>query len=503
MPNSFSVLERALFLLGISLATFMMVLDYSIANVSIPYIAGNLGSSNEQGTYVITFFSIGNAIGLAMTGWLTKRIGEARLLIFSIFLFTVLSAICGLSFSLDMLVFSRFIQGLVASPIIPLGQSLLIKYATPESRSKDLAIWSTIVIVAPVLGPILGGYISDQYSWAWIFYINIPIGIFCALALKATLKRHQETIETAPLDKKGLLFLATGVICLQFLLDKGQEWDWFHSVNIRLLAVGATIFFTFLWIQEHKHPSPLIDLELFKIPTFTLAMVCLMISYSIYFGSVVVVPLWLQMYMGYNASWAGIAISAVGIAPVLLSMLSYKVIAKIGKVFTLLLSFGAFMVASFYSAFFNTDIDIFHISLSRFIFGVGLVCYMNALVSLSVQDIPAHFLAKATSLFHFIRSMMGAVGTSIFTTIWQRRTIFHHERVGSQVTSLPSVFSSFPEEVSLEVLNKLLDKQAAMLAVNDIFYCMGVLFLALIVLLTGWKLQSLAKKRAQNLAKSL
>jgi MFS transporter, DHA2 family, multidrug resistance protein len=483
-----STVERVLLFITVSLATFMIVLDYSIANISIPYIAGDLAVSNDQATYVITSFAVGNAIGLLLTGWLSKTVGQVKLVTLSVILFTVFSWACGLSISLTMLVISRFIQGLVAGPMIPLSQSLLLSYGTPQSRSRDLAIWTTIIVTAPVIGPILGGYISDYYRWSWIFYINIPVGIICSAIFWFLLRRRETKTEKAPTDIPGILLLSLGVACLQIFLDKGQDWDWWNSTLIRLLFVGTVISFTFFIIRQIWARTPLIPLRLFKIPSYSLSIICLMVSYAIYFGTVVIVPLWLQEYMGYTPEWAGVAVSAVGIAPVFLSMLTPKMISRFGSVGTLLISFVLFGAASFYSAFFTTAVDLPHIAFARFFFGLGLVCYFNALVNTSVQNITMLDMPHATGIFHFVRAMVGGIGTSVFTTIWLRRTIFHHERIGSYITPSNPLTPNITDPQALALLNDSMDQQAALLSINDSFWVMGWCFVGLVLLLTVWLL---------------
>ncbi len=483
MSYALNAHERLVVFVCLSLATFMMVLDYSIANVSIPYIAGDLAVSVDLGTYVITAFAVGNAIGLAMTGWLTKRMGQIRLITWSIGLFTFFSWVCGLSFSLEMLIVGRFIQGFVAGPVIPLSQSLLLLQGSDSTRTRDLAIWSTIVITAPVLGPILGGYISDWYQWSWIFYINIPIGIVSMCGIYFVLRRFETAVERVSGDIIGMLLLAVGTSCLQIFLDKGQQWDWFNSSKITCLAWGALVCLTALVIYELAHKRPFLNLKLFAIPSFSLAIVALLISYAIYFGTIVLVPLWLQEYMGYSSEWAGLVVAALGIAPVFLSLVTPKVIRRVGNLKTLLIAFIFFAVACFYTRLFETNVDAWHVAFSRFIFGFGFVFYISPLLGMSVEGIPDEKLASATGIFHFLRSLIGAVGTSCFTTLWMRRTIFHHERLAERVHVIEK-----KTRASLELLNQAVDKQAAMLAINEVFSLMGYLFVGLIVLLVMWEL---------------
>jgi DHA2 family multidrug resistance protein len=484
MNSELSPLQKVLLFLALSIATFMFVLDYSIANVAIPYIAGDLSVSTDEGVYVITSFAVGNAIGLAMTGWLTKRVGDVKLLCLSIFLFTFFSWICGVSFDLQMLVISRFVQGLVAGPMVPLSQSMIVANAAPQNRTRDLALWSTVVITAPVLGPVLGGYISEWYSWPWIFYINIPIGLTSTLIIWILAHKKQSPIQKSPFDLFGCLLLAAGVTCLQILLDKGQQWDWLNSNTIRVLLITSIISFTLLIIYELLHENPFLELRLFRIPSYTLSIISLMVSYGVYFGSVVIVPLWLQEYMDYDATWAGIAVCSLGIAPALFSFLTPKIITKIGTLPTLMICFAIFGSACFFTTFYFTpQVDIQVISFSRFFFGFALILYVPALFAMSVAGIKTEKLPAAMGIFHFIRSMIGGVGTSVFVTLFQRRTIFHHERIGSTLTE----YNPLLPDMQLPLLNRALDVQAAMLALNDAFYLMGWLFMGLVALLAIWR----------------
>ncbi len=489
---SLSFWPRMVVFIGLSLATFMVVLDYSIANVSLPYIAGDLAISAEQGTYVITSFAVGNAIGLAMTGWLAKRIGQIRLILLSTLLFIIMSWVCGISMNIEILVIARFIQGFVSGPMIPMSQSLIVMTSTPKARTNAVAIWATIVVVAPIVGPIAGGYISDWYHWPWIFYINIPIGIIALLLMLTYLRGKGNPPAKAPTDVLGLIFLVLGVTSLQVLLDKGQQWDWINSPIIVTLGIITIISFTLLIIWELFHLTPFLELRLFKFRTFTTGIVAIAFSYAIYFGSVVLVPLWLQVNVGYTATWAGLAVAPLGLAPMFLASCNPWIIRRIGTVSTLLFAFIIFCLACFYNAYFTPQVDFFHIGLSRFFFGIGMAFYITPLMLLFVQEIPHEQLASATGIFHFIRAMVGGIGTSLFTTLWERRTIFHHERIGDAITpfSLQTqhVLTTLQRynlstEKGLASLNSELNNQAALMALNDAFFLMAWIFIGLIVFL--------------------
>jgi MFS transporter, DHA2 family, multidrug resistance protein len=485
-------LLRFVVMVALSTATFMIVLDYSIANVSIPYIAGDLAVSTDQGTYVITSFAVGNSIALPITGWLTKRIGAVKLICISLLLFTFFSWTCGAALDFQMLIVSRFLQGLSSGPLIPLSQTLLVMSNPPEKKNAALAFWSTIVITAPIAGPILGGWISYDYYWPWIFYINIPVGIASAAILWLCLKKRETPREHPPLDWVGLLFLALGVTCLQFLLDKGEQFDWFRSNLMVTMGVVSVISFTLLIVWSATTENPLIELKLFKIRTFSISVFYIAVMYAIYFGSVVLVPLWLQTSMNYTSIWAGLAVAPIGIAPVLLGELSGKLLTKYGHTLLLGVCFVLFSISCFYTAYFDTDVDIWHVAFSRFLLGCGLVFFITPLFALSVQGVPGPKLASSTGIFHFVRAMFGGVGTSVFTTMWIRRSAYHHATVGENLTVFSSQTTSYLDQLgtlglhgqkALEQMNVTLDQQSDVLAINDCFFLMGWVFLGLLIFL--------------------
>lgn len=508
-PAYLTGIRRILSLVGLSLATFLIVLDYTIANVSIPYIAGDLGVSSDQGTYVITSFAVGNAIVLPISGWLTLRIGSVRLLTFSILLFVLFSWLCGISENYVMLLICRFLQGFVAGPLVPLSQSLIVSTNPPEKKNTVLAFWSMIVIAAPVIGPLLGGWISFDYTWPWIFYINIPFGLLSAALTYYTLQSFETPIFKKPVDLLGFFLLAIGVSCLQVILDKGEQFDWFRSPIIRTLAICSFLGFAYLLIWEATHRTPLIQLRLFKIRSYMVSVVFIAIMYAMYFGSVVLIPLWLQTNMSYNAIWAGIAVAPIGIAPLFLSVFTGHLVNRYGALKLLCVCFLLFSFSSFYTAYFDTDVDIQHIWTSRLLTGCGLIFFITPLFALSIQDVAIPDLPSATGIFHFVRAMSGGIGTAIFNTLWIRRTSYHHETVGGALTPTSPNLRKFLTEMDglglqgekgLAFLNDSLNNQAAMLALNDCFYLMGWLFLLLIFLLPLGRHQQKAaiEKKAES-----
>ena len=306
--------------LSLSLATFMNVLDSSIANVSLPSISGNLGVSISQGTWVITSFGVANAISVPLTGWLTQRFGAVRLFTASVLLFVLASLLCGMATSIEMLIAFRVLQGLVAGPMIPLSQTLLLSTYPPAKAGTALALWGVTTLVAPVVGPLLGGWITDNISWPWIFYINIPVGLFAAGVTWSIYHKRETPRVKRPIDGIGLSLIVLWVGCLQIMLDKGKELDWFHSTTIVTLGVMAVIGLAVFIAWELTDEHPVVDIRLFARRNFLFGAVSLSIAYGVFFGNVVLLPLWLQQYMGYTATNAGFAVAAVGVIEILITL---------------------------------------------------------------------------------------------------------------------------------------------------------------------------------------
>lgn len=477
---------------GVSLAAFLIVLDYTVANVSIPYIAGDLAVSTDQGTYVITSFAVGNAVALPITGWLTKRMGMIRLMVLSILLFTLFSWICGASRNLMLLVVARFIQGFVAGPMIPLSQTILVAIYPPAKKTFATAFWATIIFGAPVLGPILGGWISYDYHWPWIFYLNLPFGLLSAFLIHLLLKDYETKKESPPLDWVGLILLFIGVACLQILLDKGQQWDWFRSPLVRVLACGSFIAFTFLIPWEYFHKTPLLELRLFKLKSYTISTIFIFFVYAIYFGGIVLVPLWLQSNMNYTSIWAGFAVAPLGIFPILFSTLIGGIVLRIGLIIPFIIAFIFFTLSSFVSAYLDTDVTLAYIGFTRFLFGIGWAFFVTPIFLLAIQDVSMEKLASSAGMFQFVRAMSGAIGTSAFTTFWIRRSAFQHSNVttymaiGNEPTK--EIFSELSQmgikgEKAYAIVENMALDQSAMLALNECFYLMGWIFIGLMVFL--------------------
>jgi MFS transporter, DHA2 family, multidrug resistance protein len=483
--------KLALGTVALSLATFMNVLDTSIANVSIPAISGDLGVSPDQGTWVITSFGVANAISLPLTGWLTRRFGQVRLFTTSVVLFVIASFLCGLAPSLPMLILFRVIQGAVAGPMIPLSQSLLLA-SYPRNRSGTaLAMWSMTTLVAPVVGPLLGGWITDNISWPWIFYINVPVGIAAVLVTWAIYHRRETPTARVPVDTIGLGLLVIWVGAMQILLDKGKDLDWFNSSAIIAMAAVAVVAFAVFLIWELTEEHPIVDLSLFRLRNFWVSTLALLSAYGLYFGNVVLLPLWLQQYMGYTATLAGLVLAPVGVLAIILTPFVGRFSDRVDPRILVTISFGIFALVLFMRAHFNTDATIGTLLIPTVIQGAGMAVFFIPLMSITLSGLPPERIPAASGLSNFARITAGSFGTSITTTVWDRRATLHHAQLvehlnaGNPVTAqaLGTLHAGgVGQDQSYELLNRLVDSQAFMLSADDIFYVSALLFLGLIFL---------------------
>ena len=271
-------------ILAVAFGVSLSVIDSAIANVALPTIAGNLGVASSQGTWVITFFGVANAIAIPLTGWLARRMGEVRLYFWSTFLFVVASFLCGISSSLGMLIICRILQGAAAGPLIPLSQSLLLACYPREKRGIALSLWSMTIVLAPILGPILGGYICDNYTWNWIFFVNVPVGAVCLVALRIPMAGRETATAKNPIDTVGLILLIIGVGCLQLMLDEGKDKDWFASGYIVILGVLTVVGLVLLVAWELTEEHPVVDLSLFRHRNFTVGTICISLGFLFYFA---------------------------------------------------------------------------------------------------------------------------------------------------------------------------------------------------------------------------
>ena len=476
--------------LSLSLATFMNVLDSSIANVSLPAISGNLGVSPTQGTWVITSFGVANAISVPLTGWLTQRFGAVRLFTMSILLFVLASWLCGFAPSIEALIAFRVFQGLVAGPMIPLSQTLLLSSYPPAKAGTALALWGVTTLVAPVVGPLLGGYITDNFAWPWIFYINVPVGL-AAAGITWSIYRKRETPRVKrPIDLMGLGLIVLWVGSLQVMLDKGKELDWFNSTQIIVLAVLAVVGLAVFIAWELTDEHPVVDIRLFGRRNFVFGATALSLAYGLFFGNVVLLPLWLQQYLGYTATTAGMALAPVGILAILLTPIVGKNVAKWDPRWMATGAFIVFAIVLWMRSNFTSQTDFVSILIPTLMQGGAMAFFFIPLTTLTLSGLPPERIPAAAGLSNFVRITAGAMGTSISTTLWENRAALHHTHLAEQLGQGSQALadaqatlgaSGLPPDAALASINRMIDVQAFTRAADDIFLASAAMFLLLIV----------------------
>lgn len=477
--------------LAIALATFMEVLDISIVNVSVQTIAGNLGVTPSEGTWAISAYSMSSAIMQPLTGWIARRFGEVRVFCISVGLFILFSMLCGVAASIQMLVVSRLLQGAVSGPMVPLSQSILLKNYPPEKKSMAMAFWAMTVVVAPIFGPILGGWLTDNYSWPWIFFINVPIGI-AALTVAIILLRGRESKMTkVPIDGIGLFLLVAGIGSLQFVLDNGNDNDWFGSSMIVAFAVIAAIAIAFLIPWEVMRRHPIVNLRLFKSRNFTIGVAALALGMFAFFGSTVVLPRWLQDVMGYNATWAGLAIAPVGVLSFILSPLVGKFGDRLDLRVLTSVAFAIFAGASFWAAEFTDQASYGAIILPRIVQGVGVAMFFVPVNQIILSGLGPDEVASASGLANFFRTIASSISTAVTTMLYDHRTIFHHATLAENVRLGTNTTTNYLAQLgTLHVagksaygaIDRLLTMQGNTIALNDILWMFGIVFAVIVFL---------------------
>lgn len=475
--------------IALSLATFMNVLDTTIANVSIPAISGDLGVSASQGTWVITSFGVANAISVPLTGWLTQRFGQVRLFMVSVLLFVLASWLCGLAPNLQTLIALRVAQGFVAGPMIPLSQTLLLASYEPRRSGMALAMWGMTTLVAPVVGPLAGGWITDNVGWPWIFFINIPVGAAAAFFTWTIYRRRESPTRRVPIDAVGLGLLVVWVGALQVMLDKGKELDWFGSGQIVALAIVALVGLAFFLAWELTEAHPVVDLRLFAGRNFGVGAVATAVAYALFFGNVVLLPLWLQQWMGYTATLAGWVLAPVGLLAIVLSPIVGRLVNRTDPRRIVTVAFVIFALVLYLRSLFTTQTDFGTIMVPTILQGAAVACFFIPLTSITLSGLAPERIAAATGLANFARITAGSFGTSIATTLWEDRASLHHAQLVENVArgALPTEQAlaglhslGLTAEQALAALNRTVDAQAFMLAADEIFYGSALLFLLLI-----------------------
>ncbi|MBF0425951.1 MAG: DHA2 family efflux MFS transporter permease subunit [Magnetococcales bacterium] len=484
--------QLVLLTVAVALSTFMEVLDTSIANVAVPTIAGNLSVSANKGTWVISSYGLAAAIVVPLTGWLAKRFGEVRTFVTSVILFTLASALCGLATSLPMLVAFRFLQGMVSGPMVPLSQTLLLSNYPPQRRGVAMAMWAMTVVIAPIFGPLLGGVITDNYTWPWIFYINAPVGLFAAITTYTLLGRRESPIARMPIDGVGLILLVIGVGSLQLMLDNGNDLDWFNSSTVVTLGIITVVALTYFIIWELTDLHPVVDLSLFKARNFRFGVAAMSLGFMAFFAMTILLPLWLQTVMGYTPTWAGVATAPVGIFALILSPAVGRNIQRLNLRLLTSFAYVVFAVTAYWFSTFTLDTALGQVFVPRMAQGIAVACFFVPINQIILSGLETQRLAAASGLSNFFRTLSGSMGTAIVVTLWDHRTQTHAARLAENFTANGVTTREyldrlshlgFPTNAANAFVQNTIQSQGAMLATSEVFWGIAILFIALISLL--------------------
>ena len=484
------------------LATFMEVLDTTVVNVSIPHIAGNLASTNEEGTWVVTSYLVSNAIVLPISGWLANHMGRKRLLLTCVAGFTITSLCCGLATSLSQLIIFRVLQGLTGGGLQPLAQAILLETFPKERHGHAMAAFGIGILLAPILGPTLGGWITDNYSWRWIFYLNLPVGVLSLYLMNKFVfdPHYVKRSNGSRVDLWGIGFLALGIGSLQILLDTGQRKDWFSSQYIRIFAGLCVFGLVALIIRELMTDHPVVDLRVLRDRSFSAGVFLISMLGFVLYASLVLLPLYLQTLMGYPAYNSGLALSPRGIGALLFTPLAGHLTTKMDPRRLLAVGMVLGSVTMFQLSGLNLYAGFWDIFWAQVLQGVALAFLFIPLMSLAMSHISPQKMGNATSIFNLMRNIGGSVGIALMTTFLARRAQVHQNHLVANVRAgnpqatrlLQGLRADFvahgidgvtASRKALGAVYGMVQQHAAMLAFVEAFWIMGVVFLLMLAFL--------------------
>ncbi|MDR3569682.1 MAG: DHA2 family efflux MFS transporter permease subunit [Syntrophobacteraceae bacterium] len=477
--------------LVVMVPTFIEVMDTSVVNVSLPHIQGSMSAGVDEVTWVLTSYLVSNAIIIPITGWLAGLFGRKRYLIFSILTFTAASILCGAAPSLKVLILARVLQGLGGGGLQPLSQAILLETFPRREHGMAMAVFGMGVVMAPIVGPVLGGFITDQWSWRWVFYINIPAGILAVLltiffiADPAYIKRQVFRI-----DKWGLFLLALGLGALQVVLDRGERKDWLESNFIIILSIIALLSLVFFIIVELRAEHPVVDLRVFKDSAFSAGTAIMFLGFFCLFGSFVLLPLYTQELMGYTAFWAGLVLGPGGLSSFFIMPVSGALMKKGVKPWIILLvglvitSYALYMMSRF-----DLQGDFYAIALPRLIQGIGLGMFFVPLSAAAYVNMPVEKIGNASGVFNLLRNLGGSFGVAVSSTLLSQRAQVHQTFLSENITPYnPAFRTAYQHAVALLQKNHIpatseaglafiygeVLRQANMLSFNDTFYVLSI-----------------------------
>jgi DHA2 family multidrug resistance protein len=478
------------------LPTLIEIIDTSVVNVSLDHIRGSLSAGFDEATWTITAYLVSNAIIIPMAGWLSRLIGRKNYLLGSITLFTVSSFMCGSAWSLQSLIFFRIIQGIGGGGLVPLSQSILLESFPREKHGMAMAIFGMGAMLGPIVGPMLGGWITDTWSWRWIFYINIPIGILSIVMNVIVIKDPPYMKrQKMKIDYSGLAFLAIGLGSLQFMLDKGEREDWFASNVVLVFGIIAAVALILLVINEYYSDHPIINLKLFKDRTFSSGVTVMFFVFLNLFGSIVLLPIFLQMLMGYTSLYAGLVLGPGGIATMIAMPIAGKLVSKVNPKRILAVGIMICALSTYMMSRFNVTTDFWTFVWPRVILGLGMGFTFIPLTTMTLSHIPKEHMTEASSLYNLLRNLGGSVGIAFVTTVVSRRSQFHQSRLVEHLSPFDPAYSSFHDKMSSflgshglptsgadSLMYRELVRQSTALAFNDAFLTICLLMICILPL---------------------
>ncbi|NMN05300.1 MULTISPECIES: DHA2 family efflux MFS transporter permease subunit [unclassified Novosphingobium] len=467
--------------LAIGLGNFLVVLDTSIANVSVSTISGALGVSSTQGTWVITSYAVAEAITVPLTGWLAKRFGAQRVFITCYLAFAALSVFCGLANSLGMLVLGRVLLGMVGGPIMPLSQLLLLRVFPPEKATQGTVLWAMTSLVGPIAGPILGGVICDSMTWNDIFILPAVVALGGGMLALWLLKGQPDPREPASIDKVGFALLVVWVAAFQIMLDEGRNHDWFAAAEIRWLAVIAAIGFAAFLIWESTEENPVVDLKVFRHRGFAAAAVTFAVGFGAFFAGIVIIPLWLQQNMGYTATWAGMATGLMGVLAIVSSPIVGTAVNRFDPRLIVSIGLVGLGAISVWRMGFNQDITFWQMAWPTLLTGPFMVMLFIPVTGIAMASVEPHEQASAAGLSNFMRTMGGAIGTSLVQTSWADSARFNQSELAGAMANGQQAIDNFvsgglSHDGATSTLTSIVEGQSVMLATLDVFAAVALCF---------------------------
>jgi DHA2 family multidrug resistance protein len=485
---------------SVMFATFMEVLDTTVVNVSLPHIAGNLSATIDEATWALTSYLVANAIILPMTGWLAQTFGRKRLIMMAVVGFTASSFLCGLAPNLESLIVFRIIQGATGGVMQPLSQAVLLEAFPPQDRGKAMGFWGLGIVVAPILGPVLGGWLTDTYSWRWVFYINVPVGITSIIMTKLYIfDPPYLRAGTRSIDYWGIGMLTVGIGTLQFVLDKGQQDDWFESTVILTLAVVSAVALISLIVHQLTTDEPIVDLRIFRVRSYAVGVFLMTIVGFAMYGSMVLLPVMLQTLLGYPPMQAGIAMSPRGVGSFFMMPLTGLLVGRIDprKLLSIgLLVGGGTMV---WLSLINLQAGYWDVFWPQIIQGMGMSLLFVPLTTIAMDQIPREKMGYATSMFSLMRNIGGSIGIAMTSTLLSRHTQATTLIYGSNVTALdPTSQTMFAQmrgafmaagndvttatQRAYAAMYGMVMQQASMVSFVGLFQLLGIVFFAVLPL---------------------